>query len=75
MFEMLVDGASRADFVFFAGIVKYISGQYSTGYKATIGTDFISKSVPHYQNPEESVTLQIWVRAQRLLSQLFIDLT
>ena len=59
----------------FVGTVKYISGQYSTGYKATIGTDFISKSVPHYQNPEESVTLQIWVRAQKLLSQLFIDLT
>ena len=66
--EMFVDGASYADFVIFVGTVKYISGQYSMGYKATIGTDFISKSVPHYQNPEESVTLQIWVRAQQLLS-------
>ncbi|EJD04593.1 ras-domain-containing protein [Fomitiporia mediterranea MF3/22] len=39
---------------------QYIMGRFSTGYRATIGTDFITKTVPHYLNPEESVTLQIW---------------
>ncbi|KAL5534815.1 hypothetical protein ACEPAG_1279 [Sanghuangporus baumii] len=39
---------------------QYINGKFSTGYRATIGTDFITKTLPHYQNPDESVTLQIW---------------
>ena len=43
-------------------IIKYITGKFSTGYRATIGTDFITKTLSHYQNPDETVTLQIWVR-------------
>ncbi|KAL5495855.1 hypothetical protein ACEPAI_1319 [Sanghuangporus weigelae] len=39
---------------------QYITGKFSTGYRATIGTDFITKTLPHYQNSDESVTLQIW---------------
>ncbi|KIJ32065.1 hypothetical protein M422DRAFT_84301, partial [Sphaerobolus stellatus SS14] len=41
---------------------NYISGKFSTGYRATIGTDFITKTLPHHNNPEEFVTLQIWAR-------------
>ncbi|KAL0576059.1 hypothetical protein V5O48_005917 [Marasmius crinis-equi] len=39
---------------------QYISGRFSTGYRATIGADFITKVLPHPNKPEESVTLQIW---------------
>ncbi|KAF8575913.1 ras-domain-containing protein [Ramaria rubella] len=39
---------------------SYVSGRFSTGYRATIGTDFITKALPHYSNPEEVVVLQIW---------------
>ncbi|KAI0259311.1 P-loop containing nucleoside triphosphate hydrolase protein [Gloeopeniophorella convolvens] len=39
---------------------QYVSGHFSTGYRATIGADFISKTLPHPSNPDESVTLQIW---------------
>jgi hypothetical protein len=42
--------------------LQYVSGHFSTGYRSTIGTDFITKTLPHHSNPEESVTLQIWVR-------------
>lgn len=42
-------------------VVQYISGRFSNGYRATIGADFITKSLPHPSNPDESVTLQIWV--------------
>lgn len=42
--------------------LQYISGRFTTGYRATIGADFITKSVPHHSLPDESVTLQIWVR-------------
>ena len=41
---------------------KYVSGQFSTAYRSTIGTDFITKTLPHHSKPDESVTLQIWVR-------------
>ncbi|TFY71658.1 hypothetical protein EVG20_g1348 [Dentipellis fragilis] len=41
-------------------LMSYISGRFSTGYRATIGADFITKTLPHYSNPDESVTLQIW---------------
>ncbi|KAG8907582.1 hypothetical protein FRB99_003506 [Tulasnella sp. 403] len=27
---------------------QYISGHFATGYRATIGTDFITKTLPHY---------------------------
>ncbi|KAI9062278.1 ras-domain-containing protein [Trametes sanguinea] len=39
---------------------QYISGQFTTGYRATIGADFITKTLPHHSSPGESVTLQIW---------------
>ncbi|EKM60314.1 uncharacterized protein PHACADRAFT_50904, partial [Phanerochaete carnosa HHB-10118-sp] len=39
---------------------QYVSGRFTTGYRATIGADFITKSVPHHGNPDELVTLQIW---------------
>ncbi|KAG8943825.1 hypothetical protein FRC03_002310 [Tulasnella sp. 419] len=40
---------------------QYISGRFATGYRATIGTDFITKTVPHHSDPtQEPVTLQIW---------------
>ncbi|CAL1697199.1 unnamed protein product [Somion occarium] len=39
---------------------QYISGRFTTGYRATIGADFITKTLPHHSNPDESVTLQIW---------------
>ncbi|KAI9450512.1 ras-domain-containing protein [Lactarius psammicola] len=39
---------------------QYVSGRFSTGYRATIGADFIAKTVPHHSDSEESVTLQIW---------------
>jgi Ras-related protein Rab-7A len=54
--------------------IKYVSGQFSTAYRSTIGTDFITKTLPHHSKPDESVTLQIWVRHHhyplRLLSPL-----
>ncbi|KAH9020739.1 P-loop containing nucleoside triphosphate hydrolase protein [Lactarius hengduanensis] len=39
---------------------QYVSGRFSTGYRATIGADFIAKTVPHHSDSEQSVTLQIW---------------
>ncbi|KAI0757780.1 P-loop containing nucleoside triphosphate hydrolase protein [Daedaleopsis nitida] len=39
---------------------QYISGRFTTGYRATIGADFITKSLPHYSSRDELVTLQIW---------------
>ncbi|KAK2464909.1 hypothetical protein APHAL10511_002985 [Amanita phalloides] len=39
---------------------KYITGRFFGAYRTTIGTDFITKSLPHPTNPEEKVTLQIW---------------
>ena len=40
---------------------QYISGRFSTGYRATIGADFIAKTLPHPTQPDQVVTLQIWV--------------
>ncbi|KAF5309742.1 hypothetical protein D9611_013617 [Ephemerocybe angulata] len=39
---------------------QYISGRFSNGYRATIGADFITKTLPHPTNPGETVVLQIW---------------
>ncbi|KAF5356371.1 hypothetical protein D9758_009470 [Tetrapyrgos nigripes] len=39
---------------------EYISGRFSTGYRATIGADFITKVLPHPSKEGETVTLQIW---------------
>jgi len=44
-----------------AELEKYISGRFSNGYRATIGADFISKTLPHPTQAEQTVTLQIWV--------------
>jgi hypothetical protein len=40
---------------------QYISGRFSTGYRATIGADFITKSLPDPKTPTELISLQIWV--------------
>ncbi|KAG6331203.1 hypothetical protein ID866_7886 [Astraeus odoratus] len=48
-------GSSRSRWCF-----QYLSGRFSTGYRATIGADFISKTVPHPSKPGELVALQIW---------------
>ncbi|KZP31903.1 ras-domain-containing protein, partial [Athelia psychrophila] len=41
---------------------QYIAGRFSTGYRATIGADFITKSLPNPLDPENrtGVVLQIW---------------
>jgi hypothetical protein len=42
--------------------IQYVSGHFSTGFRSTIGTDFITKTLPHHSKPDELVTLQIWNR-------------
>ncbi|CAE6526789.1 unnamed protein product [Rhizoctonia solani] len=39
---------------------QYITGRFSTAYRATIGADFIAKRLPHHSEPEQGVVLQIW---------------
>ncbi|RPD56255.1 ras-domain-containing protein [Lentinus tigrinus ALCF2SS1-7] len=39
---------------------QYISGRFTTGYRATIGADFITKTLSHHSCADELVTLQIW---------------
>ncbi|CUA77209.1 Ras-related protein RABG2 [Rhizoctonia solani] len=39
---------------------QYITGRFSTAYRATIGADFVAKRLPHYSRPEQGVILQIW---------------
>ncbi|CAE7230380.1 unnamed protein product [Rhizoctonia solani] len=39
---------------------QYITGRFSTAYRATIGADFIAKRLPHHSKPEQGVVLQIW---------------
>ncbi|OSX56189.1 hypothetical protein POSPLADRAFT_1086824, partial [Postia placenta MAD-698-R-SB12] len=39
---------------------QYVSGRFTTGYRATIGADFITKSLPHHSALDETITLQIW---------------
>ncbi|KAL4257174.1 P-loop containing nucleoside triphosphate hydrolase [Pleurotus pulmonarius] len=56
--KLVVIGASGVGKTSLRG--QYISGQFSTSYRATIGADFISKTLPHPRIPGESVTLQIW---------------
>jgi hypothetical protein len=45
--------------------LQYISGRFSSGYRATIGADFITKTLPNPIDPEQGsgVILQIWVRS------------
>ncbi|TFK32627.1 P-loop containing nucleoside triphosphate hydrolase protein [Crucibulum laeve] len=56
--KLVVIGASGVGKTSLRG--QYISGRFSNGYRATIGADFITKTLPHPSNPDESVTLQIW---------------
>ncbi|KAG6889263.1 hypothetical protein C0995_002258 [Termitomyces sp. Mi166 len=44
---------------------QYISGQFSSGYRATIGADFIVKTIPHPRNPADRILLQIWDTADQ----------
>ncbi|KAF9033977.1 hypothetical protein BDZ89DRAFT_538474 [Hymenopellis radicata] len=39
---------------------QYITSRFSTGYRATIGADFISKTITVPGAEEEEVVLQIW---------------
>ncbi|KIJ15854.1 hypothetical protein PAXINDRAFT_99225 [Paxillus involutus ATCC 200175] len=56
--KLVVIGASGVGKTSFR--TQYISGRFSTGYRTTIGADFISKTFPNPSNPHEVVTLQIW---------------
>ncbi|KIM37601.1 hypothetical protein M413DRAFT_448396 [Hebeloma cylindrosporum] len=56
--KLVVIGASGVGKTSLRG--KYISGRFSNGYRATIGADFISKTLPHPTQEEQTVTLQIW---------------
>ncbi|KAG5650663.1 hypothetical protein H0H81_011452 [Sphagnurus paluster] len=56
--KLVVLGASGVGKTSLRG--QFISGRFSTGYRASIGADFITKTLPHPTNPSESVTLQIW---------------
>lgn len=44
--------------------IQFVNGMFSTGYRATIGADFVSKTVPHPYKPDEEIALQIWVSAR-----------
>ena len=48
-----------------SSLLQYTSGRFSTGYRATIGADFITKTLPDPIGREEDpgVALQIWVRS------------
>ncbi|TRM58992.1 P-loop containing nucleoside triphosphate hydrolase protein [Schizophyllum amplum] len=39
---------------------QYISGRFASGYRATIGADFITKTLAHPSRTGESIVLQIW---------------
>ncbi|KAF8123853.1 P-loop containing nucleoside triphosphate hydrolase protein [Boletus edulis] len=56
--KLVVIGASGVGKTSFR--TQYISGRFSTGYRATIGADFIAKTIPHPTQPDDVVTLQIW---------------
>ncbi|KAG6815781.1 hypothetical protein H0H87_011400 [Tephrocybe sp. NHM501043] len=56
--KLVVIGASGVGKTSLRG--QYISGQFSNGYRATIGADFIAKTLPHPSNPSKAIVLQIW---------------
>ncbi|THU98982.1 ras-domain-containing protein [Dendrothele bispora CBS 962.96] len=56
--KLVVIGASGVGKTSLRG--QYISGRFSTGYRATIGADFITKVLQHPTKQGETVTLQIW---------------
>jgi hypothetical protein len=39
--------------------IKYVSGQFSTAYCSTIGTNFITKTLPRHSKPDESATTDL----------------
>lgn len=51
--------------------LQYISGRFSNGYRATIGADFITKTLPRPDNPSELVILQIWVNNSSCVWQTY----
>ncbi|KAF9043401.1 P-loop containing nucleoside triphosphate hydrolase protein, partial [Panaeolus papilionaceus] len=54
--KLVIVGASGVGKTSFR--VKYISGRFSTGYRPTIGVDFITKTI---QSPDNGdLVLQIW---------------
>ncbi|KAJ7333391.1 small GTPase superfamily, partial [Mycena albidolilacea] len=58
-FKVVVIGASGVGKTSLRG--QYISSRFSTSYRATIGADFITKTLPAPPSaPDESITLQIW---------------
>ncbi|KAJ7478730.1 P-loop containing nucleoside triphosphate hydrolase protein, partial [Mycena galericulata] len=63
-FKVVVIGASGVGKTSIRG--QYISSRFSTSYRATIGADFITKTLPspfpspNGVDPAEPVTLQIW---------------
>ncbi|KAJ7860142.1 P-loop containing nucleoside triphosphate hydrolase protein, partial [Mycena leptocephala] len=59
-FKVVVIGASGVGKTSLRG--QYISSRFSTSYRATIGADFITKTLPPpASSPDaEPVTLQIW---------------
>ncbi|KAG2031867.1 small GTPase superfamily [Suillus americanus] len=56
--KLVVIGASEARLL--SVVRSYISGCFSTGYHATIGADFITKSLPDPKTPTNVISLQIW---------------
>lgn len=60
---LCIEDGVEVDRTMLPSFEQYISGRFTTGYRATIGADFITKTVPHHAKEDESVTLQIWVRS------------
>ncbi|KAJ7143980.1 P-loop containing nucleoside triphosphate hydrolase protein, partial [Mycena epipterygia] len=57
-FKVVVIGASGVGKTSLRG--QYISGRFSTSYRATIGADFITKTLPPLTPGGEPIVLQIW---------------
>ncbi|KAJ6486295.1 P-loop containing nucleoside triphosphate hydrolase protein, partial [Mycena vulgaris] len=57
-FKVVVIGASGVGKTSLRG--QYISARFSTSYRATIGADFITKTLPPSTPDGEPVVLQIW---------------
>ncbi|CAK5279874.1 unnamed protein product [Mycena citricolor] len=57
-FKVVVIGASGVGKTSLRG--QYISARFSSSYRATIGADFITKTLPPMTPDGEPITLQIW---------------
>ncbi|KAJ6472934.1 P-loop containing nucleoside triphosphate hydrolase protein, partial [Mycena vitilis] len=57
-FKVVVIGASGVGKTSLRG--QYISSRFSSSYRATIGADFITKTLPPLTPGGEAVVLQIW---------------